>query len=753
MSKLAENFGGNKNTVYHFIRELIQEEEYAWFVNTEGRFRIKWEAAVERYIEYRAKKNPRFDISIDRSRASNSFREALLLRCYQDDGTKEYKECRKFGENNKIVEREFQLPSKVFHLLFGSREKLAGDQSETSGISVSDPELTQEDNSLQLLGDPDKYVVDMEPEESRLKGGCPFCVSFHPCLDPNVTSVRAIFVKSEVIFGNVELAITTLGIFGRSIPGAPSSGWANVILKDQNNTYLGSTEIFYFPDEAEASAMIQNSDQFKNFSEELAYHTASSFGSSDGNPQRYGAFGNAQQVQFLRLLIYNAAREGAQQFIEMILSTSAGRLVFNAYKDSRPLPEVVARDHGHNETACYLEGMTKRFSVEISASKEYPNEINWSELAQAAAEEAQKCNAENESCHLISDLSKDAGYLGDLETSSSEPHSLGSEDDISIASKRECNTCKNESGDLTSDLSKDAGYLGDLKTSSKEPQSSDSEDDISIMSNKVNGDENLARAMNLEVIDVHDVQSLQDTEVAKKYREKEVMFPRIQEAVQCHPTGADKLDNVRMEGKISDISAKDSDWAEEEISTNSDNDMDQLRVVQDISPSSGSVKEREGGEKDSGFHSTWCPIEEPIDVKMASETSSELGSSEPLSSEDLSEKPEDILEIIPKKGPMEGGSLFVIVMLKRLPPEVKSAWAEFGKKAVTHLERANDFNLIGQIPASDRPGNVTVRVHSSTGRILGKTEFCYYDQDKETLSQFVRDSMVGKTKSEGQDLS
>ena len=47
-----------------------------------------------------------------------------------------------------------------------------------------------------------------------------------------------------------------------------------------------------------------------------------------------------------------------------------------------------------------------------------------------------ECNAENESCHLISDLSKDAGYLGDLETSSSEPHSSGSEDDISIASKR-----------------------------------------------------------------------------------------------------------------------------------------------------------------------------------------------------------------------------------------------------------------------------------------------------------------------------
>ena len=30
---------------------------------------------------------------------------------------------------------------------------------------------------------------------------------------------------------------------------------------------------------------------------------------------------------------------------------------------------------------------------------------------------------------------------------------------------------------------------------------------------------------------------------------------------------------------MSDISAKDSDWAEEEISTNSDNDMDQLRGI------------------------------------------------------------------------------------------------------------------------------------------------------------------------------
>ena len=128
---------GNKNKVYHFLRELILKEECAWFVNQEGRIRFNWEAAVERYIEYRAKKNPRFDMSIDRSRASNSFREALLLRCYREDGAKEYKECRKFSENNKVVEREFQLPSKVFHSLFRSSEELPGDQVICSGVPVN----------------------------------------------------------------------------------------------------------------------------------------------------------------------------------------------------------------------------------------------------------------------------------------------------------------------------------------------------------------------------------------------------------------------------------------------------------------------------------------------------------------------------------------------------------------------------------------------------------------------------------------
>ena len=71
--------------------------------------------------------------------------------------------------------------------------------------------------------------------------------------------------------------------------------------------------------------------------------------------------GSTQPVQVLRLLVYTAAEIGAQQFIEMIFSTSAGRVVFDAYKDSSQLPEVIARKRGHEETANYLEDITARY--------------------------------------------------------------------------------------------------------------------------------------------------------------------------------------------------------------------------------------------------------------------------------------------------------------------------------------------------------------------------------------------------------
>ena len=59
-------------------------------------------------------------------------------------------------------------------------------------------------------------------------------------------------------------------------------------------------------------------------------------------------------------LLYKAAECGAQVFIKMIFNSSAGRVIFHEYKDSVPLPEVIARNHGHENTALYLEEVTVR---------------------------------------------------------------------------------------------------------------------------------------------------------------------------------------------------------------------------------------------------------------------------------------------------------------------------------------------------------------------------------------------------------
>jgi len=86
-------------------------------------------------------------------------------------------------------------------------------------------------------------------------------------------------------------------------------------------------------------------------------------GSSEGNLVinfLLSFLGCTQPVQMLGQLVYVAAEVGAQQFLEIIFTSSAGRVVFNAYKENLTLPEVIARDHGNVETANYLEDVTKR---------------------------------------------------------------------------------------------------------------------------------------------------------------------------------------------------------------------------------------------------------------------------------------------------------------------------------------------------------------------------------------------------------
>ena len=68
----------------------------------------------------------------------------------------------------------------------------------------------------------------------------------------------------------------------------------------------------------------------------------------------------AWSVKVLKVLVYKAAQIGGHEFLQMIFSTSAGKVVFSSYKNNAVLPEEVARKNGHTVVADYLHHVTNR---------------------------------------------------------------------------------------------------------------------------------------------------------------------------------------------------------------------------------------------------------------------------------------------------------------------------------------------------------------------------------------------------------
>lgn len=69
---------------------------------------------------------------------------------------------------------------------------------------------------------------------------------------------------------------------------------------------------------------------------------------------------DAQSIRVLTLLLYKAAELDGYEFLEMVFSTSAGKVVFKHYKNNSTLPEDVARANGHAILGDFLENVNKR---------------------------------------------------------------------------------------------------------------------------------------------------------------------------------------------------------------------------------------------------------------------------------------------------------------------------------------------------------------------------------------------------------
>lgn len=268
---------------------------------------------------------------------------------------------------------------------------------------IIDGPVEPDQGLLQWIQDNLHYDVTIDPAQSHLLGGPPFCIEFMPDLQPEITSGFAIFKKSEDVLGTVELERSRLGDYlsGHRIPAAREPGFADVEIESQDRRRLGTARIFYYLDEEQAKRMVRQPQSFRKLCEDINQQSVDNSNTSAGTAQASLPFGNVQQVQLLCLLVFTAAKEGAQQFVEMIFSCSAGRILFDVYKGSSPLPEEVALEHGNKETARYFKKITKRLSTEKSNGKECPKVIDWSELARAAMRAQQPSDLANELKHTL----------------------------------------------------------------------------------------------------------------------------------------------------------------------------------------------------------------------------------------------------------------------------------------------------------------------------------------------------------------
>lgn len=108
----------------------------AKFVDNKGRYVINWSRALKCYNDYKSKRNPQYKSkNISRRKASNGLR-AALLNFYKKEGAKEYDDGKRVNKNNEVVERQFQMPPRVFESLFGSNVQLSDDGSEHETSSI-----------------------------------------------------------------------------------------------------------------------------------------------------------------------------------------------------------------------------------------------------------------------------------------------------------------------------------------------------------------------------------------------------------------------------------------------------------------------------------------------------------------------------------------------------------------------------------------------------------------------------------------
>ncbi|XP_078354207.1 uncharacterized protein LOC144638813 isoform X1 [Oculina patagonica] len=112
---------------------------------------------------------------------------------------------------------------------------------------------------------------------------------------------------------------------------------------------------------------------------------------------------------------------------------------------------------------------------------------------------------------------------------------------------------------------------------------------------------------------------------------------------------------------------------------------------------------------------------------------------------EIREQKSIVAEICPNKSSLRGGNKFILILKEHLPSDVEFGYAYFGNSVPVLLNKVNEVNLTGTVPAYQVPGPVKVKVMSSTGSYLGDTSFTYIDDIEDVLRLLIHDRELQST--------
>ncbi|XP_022807927.1 uncharacterized protein LOC111344921 [Stylophora pistillata] len=307
------------------------------------------------------------------------------------------------SENDLVIEGQRDLERS---LTVGNQHSLQSSQGSSSGsegsswMSYLKSWIPFWNNSDSCSGNGDlslkailnyPYDISINPCRTPLQGGGPCTFKLIPDLPSDITSGTAKFADLGFVDLN-GVKNSTNCLVGERIPAAREEGSVTVIVngksdKTGNCADLGQTQIYYYHKQKDVFRdLVMNQSQLHDFLEELAKENAKSSRDKGSKSSSSGSMDSGNPLfalQCLVLLVYTAAETDVREFIELIFNSSAGRVVFNAYRHTPPLPEDIARAFGHKDTAQYLESLSKRLSEDLSVHEEQLQESHIQELAEA----------------------------------------------------------------------------------------------------------------------------------------------------------------------------------------------------------------------------------------------------------------------------------------------------------------------------------------------------------------------------------